>query len=314
MSAAQVSAGASTAAAVAAEAAPLRHLIRDPISQQQFRTRYLISTRSTNYATHANNKAVPNPEPIEKPPTTIQPSQIQPPEAMSNSDATLNENIKSIEQLISELNPDSATRNSKTSPEESIDPSSSTTSPMDAASQEGVFEDGSRSKTTAGAEEEAASGSATPKKPSRFWTILYHILYWSALGSIPVQLLLIKGETKDVKEKQEWKIGVLTDMRDKLQRGESVEEEEALLGIGVRRLSRKEESVDDKYFEDLLISAEKLDFMFGKDKDASNAETNDSMAPSPSLPVAAAAPAPAPSPVNTTPRKPPPPKTESSFL
>lgn len=78
---------------------------------------------------------------------------------------------------------------------------------------------------------------------------MYHILYWSALGSIPVHLLLTKGEAKDLKARQEWKISVLTDMRDKLQRGESVEEEEALLTVGHDR-SKREEQVDEKYFED----------------------------------------------------------------
>jgi hypothetical protein len=88
-----------------------------------------------------------------------------------------------------------------------------------------------------------------PKNPTRFWFYLYHILYWSALGSIPVHLLLTKGETKDFKTRQEWKISVLTDMRDKLQRGESIEEEEALLTVGHDR-SKREEQVDEKYFED----------------------------------------------------------------
>lgn len=62
-------------------------------------------------------------------------------------------------------------------------------------------------------------------------------------------MLLTKNEAKDTKERQEWKIAVLTDMRDKLQRGESIEEEEALLSVGMDR-STREEQVDDKYFED----------------------------------------------------------------
>lgn len=62
---------------------------------------------------------------------------------------------------------------------------------------------------------------------------------------------MTKGETKDLKEKQEWKIAVLTDMRDKLRRGESVEEEEALLSVGMDRSKREaEQKVDEAYFED----------------------------------------------------------------
>ncbi|KAF9156238.1 hypothetical protein BG015_006641 [Linnemannia schmuckeri] len=140
-----------------------------------------------------------------------------------------------------------------------------------------------------------------PKKPSRFWVYMYHILYWSALGSIPVHLLMTKGEAKDLKARQEWKISVLTDMRDKLRRGESVEEEEALLTVGHDR-SKREEQVDEKYFEDLLVSAEKQDFIFSKDKET------DVIAPTPT---------PAPTPVPeapVVPRKPAPPKSEKSYL
>ncbi|KAF9139154.1 hypothetical protein BGX30_008306 [Mortierella sp. GBA39] len=140
-----------------------------------------------------------------------------------------------------------------------------------------------------------------PKKPSRFWIYMYHILYWSALGSIPVHLLLTKGEAKDLKASQEWKISVLTDMRDKLRRGESVEEEEALLTVGHDR-SKREEQVDEKYFEDLLVSAEKQDFIFSKDKE---------------IDVVVPTPTPAPTPVPeapVVPRKPAPPKSEKSYL
>ncbi|KAF9900573.1 hypothetical protein EC991_007172 [Linnemannia zychae] len=140
-----------------------------------------------------------------------------------------------------------------------------------------------------------------PKKPSRFWFYMYHILYWSALGSIPVHLLLTKGEAKDLKARQEWKISVLTDMRDKLRRGESIEEEEALLTVGHDR-SKREEQVDEKYFEDLLQSAEKMDFIFSKDKEAAVA-----------VPAPAPTPAPAPA-APIVPRKPAPPKSEKSYL
>lgn len=96
---------------------------------------------------------------------------------------------------------------------------------------------------------------------------MYHILYWSALGSIPVHLLMTKGEAKDLKARQEWKISVLTDMRDKLRRGESVEEEEALLTIGHDR-SKREEQVDEKYFEDCkpLIKSPALFLLFLLDR------------------------------------------------
>ncbi|KAG0276315.1 hypothetical protein BGZ95_007708 [Linnemannia exigua] len=140
-----------------------------------------------------------------------------------------------------------------------------------------------------------------PKKPSRFWIYMYQILYWSAIGSIPVHLLLTKGEAKDLKARQEWKISVLTDMRDKLRRGESVEEEEALLTVGHDR-SKREEQVDEKYFEDLLQSAEKMDFIFSKDKEAALAVTTSTPTPAP----ATAAP--------VVPRKPAPPKSEKSYL
>ncbi|KAF9133745.1 hypothetical protein BGW39_009102, partial [Mortierella sp. 14UC] len=140
-----------------------------------------------------------------------------------------------------------------------------------------------------------------PKKPSRFWIYMYHILYWSALGSIPVHLLMTKGEAKDLKALQEWKISVLTDMRDKLRRGESVEEEEALLTVGHDR-SKREEQVDEKYFEDLLQSAEKMDFIFGKDKEAAIAVPT----PAPILASAPAAP--------VVPRKPASPKSEKSYF
>ncbi|KAF9114066.1 hypothetical protein BGX27_000197 [Mortierella sp. AM989] len=193
--------------------------------------------------------------------------------------------MRSIEQAIAELNPGTL-------------PSSQTSLAGDS-----MHADGSLPPPPLGSGTDA--GSQPKKKPSRFWFYLYHILYWSALGSLPVHLLLLKGETKDTKEKQEWKIAVLTDMRDKLKRGESIEEEEALLSVGMDR-SKREEQVDDKYFEDLLKSAEKQDFYFGKDKDIGTAFDQNI-----SLPTPAPASAPAPS---TVPRKPAPPKSERSYL
>lgn len=115
--------------------------------------------------------------------------------------------------------------------------------------------DASSSSSSPG-EEEGAPGTgssgpqAPPKRKSRFWFYLYQVLFWSAIGSLPVHLLLTKGESKDTKIKQEWKIAVLQDMRDKLKRGESIEEEETMLTIGLDRSKRKVEQVDEKYFEE----------------------------------------------------------------
>ncbi|KAF9385407.1 hypothetical protein BGX21_001068 [Mortierella sp. AD011] len=96
-------------------------------------------------------------------------------------------------------------------------------------------------------------------------------------------------------------------MRDKLKRGESVEEEEALLSVGMNR-NKREEQVDDKYFEDLLKSAEKLDYVFGKDKNGEAASDQ-------SIPAATPKPAPAPVPAPpAVPRKSAPPKSEKSYL
>lgn len=165
---------------------------------------------------------------IEKPPASFDPKL-----ALETS-IDPSDNIKSIEQVIAELNKDVRTSESRenTSSEE-------------------------HGSTGAGSEHDAGSDSSLPPppppkgKPGRFWFYLYYILYYSALGSLPVHLLITKGETKDLKEKQEWKIAVLTDMRDKLRRGESVEEEEALLSVGMDRSKREEQQkVDEAYFED----------------------------------------------------------------
>ncbi|GJJ74013.1 hypothetical protein EMPS_06371 [Entomortierella parvispora] len=158
-------------------------------------------------------------------------------------------------------------------------------------------------------DEEGTSGTgssdpqAPPKPKSRFWFYLYQVLFWSAIGSLPVHLLLTKGETKDTKIKQEWRIAVLEDMRDKLKRGESIEEEEAMLTIGLDRSKREVEQVDEKYFEELLHTAEKMDFVF----------TGDKVKDSKIAPAVAATPA-EPVPEPAVPRKPAPPKTEKSYL
>ncbi|KAF9570580.1 hypothetical protein EC968_001655 [Mortierella alpina] len=233
-------------------------------------------------------------EPIEKPATTIEPPKITLDTPIFNPQ----ESVKSIEQVIAELNQDARTAQS----------AASLLSEKEYGSESPVVEDSPSSpytETNTGSEQAGAPPPppppSGPKKPSRFWFYLYYILFYSALGSLPVHVLLTKNEAKDTKERQEWKIAVLTDMRDKLQRGESIEEEEALLSVGMDRSSR-EEQVDEKYFEDLLQSAEKMDYFFGKDKDTATPE-----------PSAATAPAPAPAPP-VVPRKPAPPKTEKSYL
>jgi len=112
------------------------------------------------------------------------------------------------------------------------------------------------SSSSSPGEEGGASGTGSsdpqgsPKRKSRFWFYLYQVIFWSAIGSLPVHLLLTKSETKDTKIKREWKIAVLQDMRDKLKRGESIEEEEAMLTIGLDRSKREVEQVDEKYFEE----------------------------------------------------------------
>ncbi|KAI9231319.1 MAG: hypothetical protein BYD32DRAFT_217368 [Podila humilis] len=213
---------------------------------------------------------------IEKPPTTFDPK------LTLEIPLDPSENVKSIEQVIAELNQDARTSESReyTIPEE--------------------HGSSGRSEQGAGSDSSLPPPLPLKGKPSRFWFYLYYILYYSALGSLPVHLLMTKGETKDLKEKQEWKIAVLTDMRDKLRRGESVEEEEALLSVGMDRSTREaQQIVDEAYFEDLLQSAEKLDFVFG-----STPQTEQAPAPVPT-------PAPAPP---IVPRKPAPPKTEKSYL
>ncbi|KAF9275336.1 hypothetical protein BGZ68_010871 [Mortierella alpina] len=264
------------------------------------RHRLFAPTRFLTTSSHHTQKQAGEPiekqggEPMETPATTIEPPKI----ALETPIFNTQESVKSIEQVIAELNQDARTAQS----------SSSSSSPSTAHGPESTEEkDGSSSQyadANTGSEQAGAPPPpppAGPKRPSRFWFYLYYILFYSALGSLPVHVLLTKNEAKDTKERQEWKIAVLTDMRDKLQRGESIEEEEALLSVGMDR-STREEQVDDKYFEDLLQSAEKMDFLFNKDKDATTSETS-----------ATTSPAPAPSPP-VAPRKPAPPKTEKSYL
>ncbi|KAF8932089.1 hypothetical protein EDD21DRAFT_349324 [Dissophora ornata] len=228
---------------------------------------------------------------VERPPSTIQTSKIMP---VATPAPDVSENVKSIEQVIADIDPDIKKSQSSTRASETLEPSFSS----DPTSSE------SSSSTAPPESESGSSSSARPKRPSRTWFYLYQILYWCTVGSIPVHLLLIKSETKEVREKQEWKIAVLTDMRDKLKRGDSVEEEEALLSVGMDR-SEREEQVDDKYFEDLLTSAEKLDFTFG-DKDRANTELEIAL----STPVVST-----PTPASpAVPRKPAPPKSEKSYL
>ncbi|KAF9927428.1 hypothetical protein BGZ67_007523 [Mortierella alpina] len=259
------------------------------------RHRLLAPTRFITTTSHRTQKQAG--EPIEKPATTIEPPKI----TLETPIFDPQESVKSIEQVIAELNQDARTPQSAAS--------SSLSSTIAHGSESSLQEDGAASApyadTITGSEHAGAPPpppGAGPKKPSRFWFYLYYILFYSALGSLPVHVLLTKNEAKDTKERQEWKIAVLTDMRDKLLRGESIEEEEALLSVGMDR-SAREEQVDDKYFEDLLQTAEKMDFLFSKDKDATTTlepSATTTSVPAPSPPV--------------VPRKPAPPKTEKSYL
>ncbi|KAF9914072.1 hypothetical protein BX616_009023 [Lobosporangium transversale] len=245
----------------------------------------------------SRSKSEPGVGPVEEiPPTAVQPSKLTPERSMLD----INENVKPIEQVIADLSRDTTTVSGTSTTSESE--STLHHDKRSAESSNSSSETGAKSDSF---DSQSTSSAPPPKaKKSKFWYILYHIIYWSAIGSLPVHLLMIKGEAKDLKEKQEWKIGVLTDMRDKLKRGESIEEEESLLTIGADR-SKREEQVDDKYFEDLLISAEKQDFVFGKDKEIASED------PSPA-PSSASASVSRVSPAG--PRKPKPPKSERSYL
>ncbi|KAK5805552.1 hypothetical protein F5H01DRAFT_353922 [Linnemannia elongata] len=268
--------------------------------------------RQLTLSTTAWNK---NDRPIDQPSTRINSLNLNleaPPVVPQSEDS-----IKSIDQVMREIQREAELKAAQANSQYSniSDPVEASRAGTGAASEtDSKYQDGHQHQQSSeyadantNAYESSSSGPGgvppprPPKKPSRFWIYMYHILYWSALGSIPVHLLMTKGEAKDLKARQEWKISVLTDMRDKLRRGESVEEEEALLTIGHDR-SKREEQVDEKYFEDLLVSAEKQDFIFSKDKEV------DAVAPTPT-----AAPAPVPE-VPVVPRKPAPPKSEKSYL
>ncbi|KAG0197486.1 hypothetical protein BGX28_009046 [Mortierella sp. GBA30] len=246
--------------------------------------RHITSSPTTSSTSTQRQPSEQTNEAIEKPPTTVEPPKI----ALEAPIFDTQQSVKSIEQVIAELNKDARTAQSTTYGSESTFSSSEYADP-NTNSNQGTAQ--------------PPPPPRGPKTPSRFWFYLYYILYYSALGSLPVHLLMTKSESKDLKERQEWKIAVLTDMRDKLLRGESIEEEEALLSVGMDR-SKREEHVDEKYFEDLLQTAEKMDFVFGKDREKDAPATG---------PDTAVAPAPAPAPP-AAPRKPAPPKTERSYL
>ncbi|KAF9578797.1 hypothetical protein BGW38_005236 [Lunasporangiospora selenospora] len=222
---------------------------------------------------HANQATSPSPTPAEASPI----------------DLNTAENIQSIQQIIAELNLDPKTIQALNAAESQADPSSASES----------------SSTTDGDSDQKSETQPPkdPKKQSRFWHYLMQIFFWSALGSVPVHMLLQKGENRELRERHEWKIAVLTDMRDKLRRGESIEEEEAMLSVGMDR-AKREEHVDEKYFEELLKDAESQDFILSK-----NSKESSSSLPTPS-PSPSTTPSP---PVNIT-RKPPPPKSEKSYL
>ncbi|KAK3835078.1 MAG: hypothetical protein J3R72DRAFT_451815 [Linnemannia gamsii] len=254
-----------------------------------------------------------NNRPIDQPSTRINSLNLnlEAPPAVPES----GESIKSIDQVMKEIQREAelkaAHANAKYShlSDPVVDASKEQAGNESESQQEQRYQHSSSGNpyadANANAYESSSSGGVPPpnppKKPSRFWIYMYQLLFWSAIGSIPVHLLLTKSETKDIKARQEWKISVLTDMRDKLRRGESVEEEEALLTVGHDR-SKREEQVDEKYFEDLLQSAEKMDFIFSKDKEAALAVPTSTPTPAP----ATAAP--------VVPRKPAPPKSEKSYL
>ncbi|KAF9400551.1 hypothetical protein BGX21_004063, partial [Mortierella sp. AD011] len=157
---------------------------------------------------------------IEKPPTTVQPPKFEFESLAPPLNIQESENMKSIEQIIAELNRDAGiTQPSTHSPEletalSSLQTSDPSLTPDSTHTTNGPYPPPPPgSESTAGSGPEA--GGQPKRKPSRFWLYLYHILYWSALGSLPVHLLLLKGDTKDTKERQEWNIGVLTEIRYK---------------------------------------------------------------------------------------------------
>ncbi|KAF9931687.1 hypothetical protein FBU30_009748 [Linnemannia zychae] len=263
-----------------------------------------------------NNKNNSHRPPIDQPSTRINSLNLNleaPPVVPESQDS-----IKSIDQVMQDLQRDAKLKAAQTNAQFTtfVDPIEAAKNHSESQQEQGQDHQQQHSSTVyseanANAREESGEEATPPpqppKKPSRFWFYLYQVIFWSAIGSIPVHLLKVKNEDKDLRERVEWEIMVLEDMEEKLKKGESVEEEMAMLTIGHDRAIRAEkEQVDEKHFEDLLASAEKLDFVFfGKDKEAALA-TAASSTPSTSTVTPPAVP--------VVPRKPAPPKTERSYL
>jgi hypothetical protein len=233
-----------------------RHLLATarPAAPAATTTHFTLPRRQLTLSTAAWNK---NERPIDQPSTRINSLNLNleaPPVVPQSEDS-----IKSIDQVMREIQREAELKATYANAQYSnisdpVEASKAGTSPeYNSQHQHGHQQQSEYADANANAQSEEGGGGVPPprppKKPSRFWIYMYHILYWSALGSIPVHLLMTKGEAKDLRARQEWKISVLTDMRDKLRRGESVEEEEALLTVGHDR-SKREEQVDEKYFED----------------------------------------------------------------
>ncbi|KAF9164538.1 hypothetical protein DFQ26_001345 [Actinomortierella ambigua] len=209
------------------------------------------------------------------------------------------ENIKSIEDLIHEFNKQSSATQAQ------LEGATASRTGHPNEDQEGRQQQDHQED-----QQQQQQRNWSSWRQSKFWRYLWIVFYWSCLGSLPIHLMMIKNETKTVQEKLEWKIAVLQDMRDKLARGESIEEEEALLAVGMDRSKREmQHQVDDQMFEELIKSAEKLDMDAGN-----NTKMLISELPQPAVPEVAPTATPAPTPQPTVPRKPTPPKSERSFL
>ncbi|KAF9971432.1 hypothetical protein BGZ73_005622 [Actinomortierella ambigua] len=214
------------------------------------------------------------------------------------------ENINSIEDLIRELSKESSTIQAQTGAEKGTEAEADLAN----GNQEGQQQDYQDYR------QQQKKRDWSSWRQSKSWRYLWIIFYWSCLGSLPIHLMMVKNEAKAVQQKLEWKIAVLQDMRDKLARGESIEEEEALLAVGMDRSKRElQHQVDDQMFEELIKSAEKLDMDVGLSTKVPIGELQEpvgAQAVSEYPPTPAAVPAPQP----TVPRKPAPPKSEKSFL
>ncbi|KAG0228629.1 hypothetical protein BGW41_003370 [Actinomortierella wolfii] len=189
-------------------------------------------------------------------------------------------NIQSLEDFIRELNKDATTAAEQSRPGQS--------------KEADVGGDQANQEEQQGHEEQQQQQRKkrdwSSWRRSKMWRYLWVVFYWSCLGSLPIHLMMIKNETKAVQEKLEWKIAVLQDMRDKLARGESIEEEEALLSVGMDRSKRElQHQVDDRMFEELIKSAESLDIEIGKSvkvpiselQEAADTQASSEEAPSP---------------------------------